>query len=114
MKRTFVYTSGYEQRAKYLKLGDSVERSFEREVSVLPEKGSIIPGTGGVRKIRIGSESQGMGKRGAYRFFYADFAGARIVYVLWILSKREQENISSDEKKALKYLIGELAKEVNK
>jgi hypothetical protein len=112
VKRTFVYTRLYEREARTIGISEIVERQFEHEVVAFPEKGDVIQGTGGIRKIRVGDRQRKMGKRGGYRFFYVDFPEVHKTYVLWVLSKRESEDISADEKAILRQLISELKKEL--
>lgn len=62
--------------------------------------GSIIPGTGGVRKTRLKSASKG--KRGGFRVCYFDHTEKEELFLMVIYPKNEQENLSAEEKKQLK------------
>jgi mRNA-degrading endonuclease RelE of RelBE toxin-antitoxin system len=73
---------------------------FLEELAKNPESGDPIPGTGGVRKIRLKSASKG--KRGGFRVFYFYIQIKGRIYLFHILAKNEQEDITEDEKKALR------------
>ena len=49
-------------------LDDDEYRALQRALAAHPEAGAVIPGSGGVRKIRWGAESRG--KRGGVRIIY--------------------------------------------
>lgn len=87
-------------RKRQLLLEDYDE--FKEELAKNPEAGDVIPGTGGVRKVRLKSSSKG--KRGGFRVFYFYYQIKERLYLLHILSKNEQENITEDEKKILRGL----------
>lgn len=71
-----------------------------------PEKGSIVTGTGGVRKIRLKSASRG--KRSGFRvcYFYYDEMGD--LFLIMVYSKNEKEDLSQEEKKRLKAITDEI------
>lgn len=75
---------------------------FVEELAKNPESGDVIPGTGGVRKIRLKSATKG--KRGGFRVYYFYYQVKQRIYLLHILAKNEQENITEDEKKILRGL----------
>lgn len=68
-----------------------------------PNSGDLIPGSGGMRKIRW--TRAGLGKRGGLRviYFYQDHQG--IIWLLTVYSKSARENISVKTLKALKEVI---------
>ncbi|MCB1197376.1 MAG: type II toxin-antitoxin system RelE/ParE family toxin [Deltaproteobacteria bacterium] len=112
MKRTFKWLSTYETRARGLKIISEVERSLELEIIRNPEKGVLIKGTGGLRKIRIAGE--GKGKSTSYRFLYLDLEHIEKTYIFYVFSKKEKVNISDTEKKILKELVVKIKKEAKK
>ena len=63
MKAVFVELPPFERhRAEYL--GDEDLRALQSELMRHPEKGDVITGTGGLRKLRFGDTRRGKGKRG--------------------------------------------------
>lgn len=70
-----------------------------------PEKGTLIAGTGGIRKIRWPT-GKGGGKRGGLRVLY--YYGEQIVLLVTLFKKSDHENINASEKEQLRKLINEL------
>jgi mRNA-degrading endonuclease RelE of RelBE toxin-antitoxin system len=70
-----------------------------------PEAGALIRGTGGLRKIRW--HGSGRGKRGGVRaiYYWATFEGQ--ILMLLMYPKRERDDLSADQKKALAALVKE-------
>lgn len=68
-----------------------------------PKSGSVIPGTGGLRKIRL--KSPGKGKSGGLRVCYLDDQASEMLFLIIIYAKNEQEDLTPAEKKALRELV---------
>ena len=64
-----------------------------------PEGGDVIPGTGGVRKLRWGRA--GSGKRGGARVVYFYYRADCPLYLLLAYAKAQATDLSADEKKAV-------------
>ena len=72
---------------------DEDERAeFASFIASDPEAGSVIRGSGGVRKVRWARE--GTGKSGGVRVVYLTRNEAGEVYLLTMYAKSESENIS--------------------
>lgn len=56
-----------------------------------PERGALVPGSGGVRKLRWAQP--GRGKRGGIRVIYYARTREGIIWMLTIYAKNEEENI---------------------
>jgi len=85
------------------------EKAIQELVDALvldPEKGALITGTGGIRKIRWATGKNG-GKRGGVRVLYY-YDGEQIVLLVTLFKKADQENIDASEKAELRKLITEL------
>ncbi|MEN9654169.1 MAG: hypothetical protein RL235_281 [Chlamydiota bacterium] len=80
--------------------------AFKRELAENPEKAPTLPGTGGVRKIRLKSSSKG--KSGGFRVCYFYYVVSEVIYLLFIFQKNEQENLTAAQRKELKMLTGTL------
>jgi hypothetical protein len=77
-------------------------------VSTDPQCGVVIPGTGGVRKLRV--PMRGRGKRGGARVIYL-FGGDSVpVFLLAAFSKNEKSDLSKAECNALAKLSVELVR----
>ena len=75
-------------------------------LALYPEKGNLIRGTGGIRKIRWITGKSG-GKRGGVRVLYY-YDGEKIVLLVTLFKKADKENIDASEKVELRKLINEL------
>jgi hypothetical protein len=66
----------------------------------------VIPGTGGVRKVRVASS--GRGKRGGARVIYL-FGGDNVpVFLLAVFAKNEKSDLSPAERNKLARMTAEL------
>lgn len=57
-----------------------------------PEAGDVVPGSGGLRKIRWGSASQG--KRGGVRVIYFNRLASGEIWLLLVYPKSARDNVS--------------------
>jgi mRNA-degrading endonuclease RelE of RelBE toxin-antitoxin system len=73
-----------------------------------PDKGDIIPGTGGLRKMRW--SSGGKGKRGGARIIYFYHVVGYHIYLMACYTKNEQEDLRPEVKKQLKSFVEQLKK----
>jgi hypothetical protein len=72
-------------------LSDDEYTSLQRALIANPEGGALIPGSGGVRKIRWAMS--GRGKRGGARVIYYAKVREGVIWMLTIYSKNVAENI---------------------
>ncbi len=108
MKRVFVETGSFQRRVDKGVPGTLL--LIQAELLRNPEAGSVIQGTGGLRKARI-APSRGKGKRGGYRVIYLDLPGIEQTYLLALYGKDEKDDISPGEKRVLRAMVKELKKE---
>lgn len=78
-------------------------------ISVNYDKGVILAGTGGVRKIRYAHQT-GKGKSGASRVVYLVIDKKGCVHLLDIFEKNVKENLSDAEKNAIRKYVEILRK----
>lgn len=71
-----------------------------------PEAGSIIQGSGGIRKLRWAR--QGMGKSGGTRIIYYWAKSCEQIYLLTAYSKNEKENIDAATLAKIAKQLGEM------
>lgn len=74
---------------------------LQLELLKSPQKGSVIKGSGGLRKLRISFE--GRGKRGG-RVIYLWVPERSVIGLVLVYDKTRKEDISSSELKALRDL----------
>ncbi len=110
MKRVFVHTEPFVKCWKAMGLGDDDLRNLEQILLQNPRLGDVIEGTGGARKLRIKINSS-QGKSGGGRVIYVDIFEKEKTYFLFAYPKSVQENLTSDQKKAIKNIIEEINKE---
>jgi mRNA-degrading endonuclease RelE of RelBE toxin-antitoxin system len=70
-----------------------------------PEAGALIPGTGGLRKIRW--QGSGKGKRGGIRAIYYWAGQVDVILMLLAYPKNEQGDLTPDQKRILAALVRE-------
>ncbi len=73
---------------------------FVAWIAAHPEAGNVIPGSGGVRKLRW--SRSGMGKRGGVRVIYYNRFADNEIWLLLIYAKSARDNISPQVLKAIK------------
>ncbi|KFJ70812.1 hypothetical protein DK45_4604 [Bordetella bronchiseptica] len=71
-----------------------------------PERGDLLRGGGGIRKMRYGR--QGTGKRGGIRVIYYWISQDCQIYMLAAYAKSKKINLTPDEIAALRELVKEL------
>ena len=78
-------------------------------LSQFPEKGDVIPGTNGLRKLRwsVGSRS----KRGGSRVIYYYHVPESLILLLSAYAKNQQEDMDAAEKKTLKTAVEQFFEE---
>ena len=75
-----------------------------------PDKGDVIPGTGGIRKLRWAAS--GRGKRGGARVIYFYHVVGTTIYLMACYTKNEQDDLSQQVKKQLKAVVEQIKKGV--
>lgn len=109
MKALFVETTGFsEAREDYL--SDEGYAVLQQMLMDDPTKGQVIPGTGGLRKLRIGDVQRGKGKRGGSRVIYLHILEAKRFYMIDVYGKDEQDDLSPEDKKDFKQLVAAIKK----
>ena len=89
-------------RAKAI-LTEAERTAIVAHLGANPEVGQLVPGTGGVRKIRWGTPGQG--KRGGARVIYYYYNGSIPLFVLDIYAKNQKTDLSEADKRSLKRLL---------
>lgn len=91
---------------KFDKIGSDDEMiKLQDELIKNPTKGTIVKGTGGARKIRMGIKSRGKSGGARVIYYYVDLCGE--VWLLDFYAKSKKENITENEKKKLYKFIKE-------
>lgn len=104
----FIETSMFTRQIKEIATDDEL-KELQRELIESPEKGDLIRGTGGLRKIRMAIGSQG--KSGSARVIYF-LATEDIIYMVMVYPKSKKDSLTDAEKAELKKLTKLLKGEV--
>jgi len=83
-------------------LDDEGFRELQRALADNPEEGDLIPGAGGIRKLRWKDIRRGKGKRGGLRIIYYCFLSDEEIWLLTLYGKDEAVDLSRDEKAQLR------------
>jgi hypothetical protein len=83
-------------------------QSLIDELALNPEKGALISGAGGIRKIRCSTGKNNKGKSGGVRVLYYYDKGAVFLLLITLYKKSDRENIDDSEKSRLRKLLPEL------
>lgn len=100
----FLETSVFTKLIQKL-ISDEEYRLLQLQLSVRPESGDIIKGSGGIRKLRWAGS--GRGKRGGIRVIYYSITEDEQVYMLFAYPKNKKDDLTSDQLKQLKQLVEE-------
>lgn len=84
-------------------LSDEDFRLLQVSLLLRPDQGKVIPGGGGLRKMR--RALAGRGKSGGARITYHWFVAQAVIYLLLIYAKNEQEDLSPDQLKLLRKTV---------
>lgn len=104
---TVIETPSFLRDARRL-MDDEERREIVAFLARNPGAGDLLPGTGGIRKVRFARD--GSGKSGGYRVVYFFHSQKIPLFALNIFTKNEKANISPAERNALKELSVLLAK----
>ena len=101
MEVTFYETTAFTQGVTKLKAKDQCFE-LKEELARNPEKGDLLRGTGGFRKVRM--RLPGRGRSGGARVIYHYLSADRVVYLISLYAKNVQENLTANQTKQLKEL----------
>ena len=111
MNRSFIETPTFTRKWNALGLTDDNLKDLENILLENPKQGDTISHTGGLRKIRVPMENKGKGKRSGARVLYVDVEMKEKIHFVNVYSKDEKDDLTPDEKKALKVIIKFLKEE---
>jgi hypothetical protein len=100
--------TGYRRRADEL-LTAAEQAAVVDLIAYEPTCGDLIPGTGGLRKVRVGRG--GAGKRGGARVVYSFYDAAHPILLLALYAKSERGDLTAAEKKEFAAFAEETARQ---
>jgi len=84
-------------------LSDEEYRLLQIHLVKKPDVGKVIPGSGGLRKLRW--SARGHGRRGGIRVIYFWFTSKDTILLLFTYSKSEQDDLTSEQLRQLRKVI---------
>ncbi|GMQ88464.1 MAG: type II toxin-antitoxin system RelE/ParE family toxin [Gammaproteobacteria bacterium] len=84
-------------------MDDEHYRELQEVLIGNPDAGQVIPGSGGLRKIRW--RLAGRGKRGGVRVIYYRVNTADRIYMLYVYAKNEAEDLTRGQLKTLRQIV---------
>lgn len=108
---TFVEHPSFTKQIAALMADDEYAR-FQRDLAASPEAGDVIPGLGGLRKVRHGAK--GKGKRGGARMIYLLLPLDGIIYLFYAYTKGDIEDMDPEQKKRLAKAVEEIKEHYEK
>ncbi len=112
MTRTFIEVPLFTKRWKEIGLDDNELQQLQVMLLKNPQAGPVMEGTGGIRKVRFPLENRG--KSGSVRVCYTDFEEYEVIYLITAFEKKDQTNLTTEEKAVLKKLVKSLKDEASK
>jgi hypothetical protein len=85
---------------------DAEYAEFQQFLIANPQKGDVIPGLSGLRKIRWAA--RGKGKRGGARGIYLLLIPPGVVYLFYVYTKGDFTDLSPEQKKRLLAAVAEI------
>ncbi|MCC7005681.1 MAG: type II toxin-antitoxin system RelE/ParE family toxin [Ottowia sp.] len=101
----FIETSTFTRMVTAL-LSDEEYRALQNELVDDPERGDLIKGGGGIRKLRYAV--QGRGKSGGVRVIYYWVRDDYLIYMLVVYPKSKKDNLTDKETAVLREFVKEL------
>ena len=103
-----VTTKTYERAIRKL-MSEAEQQEMEAAIIADPTGAPVLPGTGGIRKLRWAAP--GHGKRGGIRTIYFHHAGPEAIYMLTAYAKADREDLTPADRKVLSRLVAAIKKE---
>jgi hypothetical protein len=104
MNKAFVETREFTEWVRDY-LSDDALSNFQRELLNDPETGSVMPGCGGLRKMRVADPRRGKGKRGGVRVIYLHIEELDQIHLVTVYGKDQKDDLSADDKKLYRELV---------
>jgi hypothetical protein len=105
--QTVLLTPSFERQAARAGLSEGEVLEIAAWIVHNPLSGAVMVGTGGARKVRFAG--RGEGKSGGYRTVHYYGGADVLVFLLGVISKGQQGNLSSAERNDLAELLPLLA-----
>jgi hypothetical protein len=111
LKAVFIESFEFTERVTEY-LTDEGLAALQRDLLNDPDAGDVMPGCGGLRKLRIADPRRGKGKRGGIRVIYLHVPEANVIFLMDSYGKGEQEDLTAGDRKSLKTLADHFKREI--
>jgi len=91
-----------EARFRDRYLDDDGFAELQRYLAKNPEAGDVVPGAGGIRKLRWRDPRRGKGRRGGLRIITYYFLSGQEIWLLTLYDKDEAADLTKDERDQLR------------
>ena len=92
-------------------LGDEAFLQLQNQLIARPDAGDVMPGCGGLRKLRWADPKRQKGKRGGARVIYLHVPEVNWIFLLDVYGKDEKDDLTAAEKKVLRQLAQKFKEE---
>ncbi len=106
MKKLFIETLEFTERVSAF-LTEENYTELQKLLLGTPDRGTVMPGCGGMRKIRFADARRGKGKRGGLRVVYLHVSHRNVILLVDIYDKGEREDLTPELRKRYKKLAVE-------
>jgi len=101
MSHSFFFSNSFKRSLKlldrkYPHVKDDVRVAL-RALEQPPQIGTVIPASGGIRKMRVRNSDAARGKSGGYRLLYVIRADRDLICLLLVYSKSDQSDVDRTE-----------------
>jgi hypothetical protein len=104
MRKTFIETGEFTEWVNE-HLSDEQLSGLQQELQNDPDAGPVMPGCGGLRKMRVADPKRGKGKRGGARVIYLHIAESDQIHFITVYGKDQKDDLSAEDKTLYRRLV---------
>ena len=109
----FIELPGFTRAWTSLGLSDSDLTTLQTAIVDGPNRHPVVPGTGGLRKIRFARPGEGRGKSGSYGACYACFLDNGVVVLAMVYGKGEQPDLTMAQRRSISAVLKLISEQLN-
>ena len=98
---SFVELSHFTQSLPLFFANDDAYRRFQNALMENPERGDVIAGTGGLRKMRWSDARRGKGTRGGIRVIYSHIPERQTIVLMLAYNKNKADDLTTEQRRQL-------------
>lgn len=107
---TFIQLGPFAKGWKRMGLNDLDAKALEMAITTAPQGPPVIPGTGGLRKLRFAPSEWNCGKSGGARVCYAYYPKYNVALLVTAYPKSGKDDLTQEEKKDIHALLKRFGK----